>query len=190
MSSRFGTRAYGDGPCTWPRWFRQYRCQLQKFAMDPWCAPAWISQADVSYEVANLAGLTGPGLGGLDSSRSSKGGIPCGSTKSRLLVERFGRKSANLSIGETTKPRRSCRQFASEAGDRGRSVRTPAADDARPKSRLAGQHGSVTSLAGKKTRADRGSTWKGAAYRLAANNVNAFNRNLSVAHDMSGRDST
>src|SRR5215469_1827443 len=54
---------------------------------------------------------------------------------------------------------------------------TPEADEARPKSRLAGQDGSVTSLAGKKTRADRGSTWKGTAYRLAANNVNAFNRN-------------
>ena len=90
------------------------------------------------------------------------------------LVERFGRKSANPSIGETTKPRRSGRQFASEAGDRGRSVRAPEADDARPKSRLAGQHGSVTSLAGKKTRADGGSTWKGTAYRLAANNVDAF----------------
>ena len=116
-------------------------------------------------------------LGGLDSSRSSKGGIPCSSAKSRLLVERFGRKSANPSIGETTKPRRSARQFASEAGDRGLSVRVPEADDAKPKSRLAGQHGSVPSLVGKKTRADRGSTWKGTAYRLAANNVNAFNRN-------------
>src|SRR6516164_11145677 len=81
-----------------------------------------------------------------------------GSTKSRLLVERLGRKCANPSIGETTKPRRFGRQFASEAGDRGRSVRAPEADDARPKSRLAGQHGSVPSLAGKKTRADRGST--------------------------------
>ena len=100
-----------------------------------------------------------------------------GSTKSRLLVERLGRKCANPSIGETTKPRRFGRQFASEAGDRGRSVRAPEADDARPKSRLAGQHGSVPSLAGKKIRADRGSTWKGTAYRLAANNVNAFNRN-------------
>src|SRR6516162_3473273 len=46
-----------------------------------------------------------------------------------------------------------------------------------PKSRLAGQRGSVPSLAGKKTTADTGSTWKGTAYRLAANNVNAFNRN-------------
>ena len=63
-----------------------------------------------------------------------------------------GRKSANLSIGETTKPRRSGRQFASEAGDRGRSVRALEADDARPESRLAGQHGSVPSLAGKKTK--------------------------------------
>jgi len=50
-------------------------------------------------------------------------------------------------------------------------------DDARPKSRLAGQHRSEPSLAEKKTRADGGSTWKGTAYRLAASNVNAFNRN-------------
>jgi len=42
--------------------FANVDAQLQKFAMDPWCAPAWIGQADFSYEVANLAGFTGPAL--------------------------------------------------------------------------------------------------------------------------------
>ena len=39
--------------------FAKVDAQLQKLAMDPWCAPAWIGQVDFLYEVANLAGLEG-----------------------------------------------------------------------------------------------------------------------------------
>jgi len=45
--------------------FANVDAQLQKFAMDPWCAPARIGQADFSDEVANLAGFTGPALADL-----------------------------------------------------------------------------------------------------------------------------